>query len=236
MDPQTSKKPLHQNPVSEASSTPPPLPTPFSHSPHLRAAAGLVQHDPAVWEAPSVPRLPRGQEEGRHGGCLAHRQRGDGAANVLHGVVDGQPCGNHTPRGVDVHADLYREIRMRAECGEGLANCIEGGARSCSHSSRCRQGISPRPELLPSSSCTHRLLGVLRLQVQELGNDEIGARVLDGPVHAHDALPQEAGVDVEGPLAPRGGFYYHWHQGIRPQGTQQGPLLQGAGGRDGFTG
>ena len=48
---------------------------------------------------------------------------------------------------------------------------------------------------------THRLLRMLRFQVQQLRNDDVAGRVVDRPVDADDALPQQAGVDVEGALA-----------------------------------
>ena len=49
---------------------------------------------------------------------------------------------------------------------------------------------------------THRLLRVLRLQVQQLGHDDVGEVVVNRTIDAHNALAEEAGVDVKGPLPP----------------------------------
>ena len=47
------------------------------------------------------------------------------------------------------------------------------------------------------------LLGVLGLEVQELGDDEVGDLVVDLLAEEDDALAQEQRVDVEGALAAR---------------------------------
>ena len=54
-----------------------------------------------------MPWGPCGKEEGCHGGSLADGKSGDGAPNVLHGVVYGHARGYDAPWGVDVHANLY---------------------------------------------------------------------------------------------------------------------------------
>ncbi len=46
-------------------------------------------------------------------------------------------------------------------------------------------------------------LGVLRLEVEQLGDDEVGDLVVDLLPEEHDALAQEQRVDVEGALAAR---------------------------------
>jgi hypothetical protein len=48
-----------------------------------------------------------------------------------------------------------------------------------------------------------RQLGVGRLQVQELGHDEVGDLVVDRLAEEDDALVEQARVDVEGALAAR---------------------------------
>src|SRR5206468_11456111 len=45
------------------------------------------------------------------------------------------------------------------------------------------------------------LVGILRLQEQQLGDDEVGDLVVDRSADEDDALLQQPGVDVEGPLA-----------------------------------
>ena len=45
------------------------------------------------------------------------------------------------------------------------------------------------------------LLGVLRLEVEHLGDDEVGDLVVDLLAEKDDPLPQEQRIDVEGPLA-----------------------------------
>ena len=46
------------------------------------------------------------------------------------------------------------------------------------------------------------LPGVLGLEVQELGDDHVGDLVVDGGAEEHDAVLEQAGVDVGDPLAP----------------------------------
>src|SRR5439155_20917171 len=48
------------------------------------------------------------------------------------------------------------------------------------------------------------LVRVLRLEVEELGHDQVGDRVVDGRAQEDDALLEQPGVDVEGPLTPVG--------------------------------
>ena len=46
------------------------------------------------------------------------------------------------------------------------------------------------------------LAGVLGLEVEELGDDDVGDLVVDGGAEEHDAVLEQAGVDVGDPLAP----------------------------------
>lgn len=55
---------------------------------------------------------------------------------------------------------------------------------------------------------------VLGLEEEELGNDDMGGVVGDGPVDAHDSLFKEAREDVVGTLAPRRVLYHHRDQAI----------------------
>ena len=50
------------------------------------------------------------------------------------------------------------------------------------------------------------LAGVLRLEVDELGDDEVGDRVVDRGAEEHDAVGEQPGVDVVRPLAAVGGL------------------------------
>jgi hypothetical protein len=45
------------------------------------------------------------------------------------------------------------------------------------------------------------LLGIFRFQEQELGHQGVGHLIVDAGAQEDDPLPQEAGIDVEGPLA-----------------------------------
>src|SRR5919201_1453050 len=68
----------------------------------------------------------------------------------------------------------------------------------------------------------HVLVGVLRLQVEELGDDQVGDLVVDWGSEEDDALVQESRVDVERALAARGLFDHH-----RDQRAHSGSLLPG---------
>ena len=46
-----------------------------------------------------------------------------------------------------------------------------------------------------------RLVGVLGLEEQQLGDDQVGDLVVDRRAQEHDAFAQQPGVDVVGPLA-----------------------------------
>jgi hypothetical protein len=52
----------------------------------------------------------------------------------------------------------------------------------------------------------HRALHVLALEVQQLGDDQVGDVLVERGAQEHDALPQQPGVDVVGPFAPVGGL------------------------------
>src|SRR5207245_2049349 len=50
------------------------------------------------------------EQDGRHAGGQAHAHRHDAGLDVLHGVVDGQPGGDHATRAVDVETDVLVRI------------------------------------------------------------------------------------------------------------------------------
>src|SRR3954471_9066469 len=63
------------------------------------------------------------------------------------------------------------------------------------------------------------LVGVFGLQVQQLGDDEVGDLVVDGRADEHDPLVEQARVDVEGALAAGALLDDHrdeWHGASRP--------------------
>ena len=58
----------------------------------------------------------------------------------------------------------------------------------------------------------HIGVGVLRLEVQQLGDDQVGDVVVDRRAEEHDAIDQQPGVDVERPLAAGGALDDRWDQ------------------------
>ena len=59
------------------------------------------------------------------------------------------------------------------------------------------------------------LVGVVGLQVDELGDDEVGGLLVDLAAEEHDAVVEQAGVDVERALAAGGLLHDHgdqWHR------------------------
>lgn len=56
--------------------------------------------------------------------------------------------------------------------------------------------------------------GVLGLEEEELGDDDVGGVVGDGPVDANDSLLEEAGEDVVGAFASRRVLYDHGDQAV----------------------
>ena len=72
------------------------------------------------------------------------------------------------------------------------------------------------------------LLRVLRLEEQELRHDEVRVHVVDLAVHEHDAVLEEARVDVVGPLAASGLFD---DDGNEAEGGGSGTALASTGHR-----
>ena len=56
------------------------------------------------------------------------------------------------------------------------------------------------------------LVGVLRLEVQQLGADQVGDRVVDRRAQEDDVVLEQPRVEVEGPLAPVGLLDHRGHQ------------------------
>lgn len=80
------------------------------------APGRLVDHDPGVGEGAALARGAGGEEEGAHGGGLADAEGGDGGADVLHGVVDGEAGGDGAAGGVDVEGEgLGGVLRLEEE-------------------------------------------------------------------------------------------------------------------------
>lgn len=59
-----------------------------------------------------------------------------------------------------------------------------------------------------------RFGGVLGLEEEELGNDDVGGVVGDGAIDAHDSLLEEAGEDIVGALASRRVLYHHGDEAV----------------------
>jgi hypothetical protein len=70
-------------------------------------AARLVDHDPAVRQDVALAGAPAGQQQRAHGRGLPHADGGDGAADVVHGVVDGHAGGDGAAGGVYVQGDGF---------------------------------------------------------------------------------------------------------------------------------
>ena len=52
------------------------------------------------------------------------------------------------------------------------------------------------------------LVGILRLQIQQLGNHQTGGGIIDLFAQEDDAVVEQAGVDVVGTLTPVGLLYH----------------------------
>ena len=68
----------------------------------------------ALGRANRFPSSP-GQEYRSHTGAEPHAEGGHVGLDHLHGVVDGQPGVDHSPRGVDVELDVLIGVLMRQE-------------------------------------------------------------------------------------------------------------------------
>ena len=73
----------------------------------LGAAEGLMDHDPRVGQAVPFAFGARGEKDSSHAGGLADAVGVHLAGDVLHGVVDRQPCGDIATRGVNIDADVF---------------------------------------------------------------------------------------------------------------------------------
>ena len=59
------------------------------------------------------------------------------------------------------------------------------------------------------------LRGVLVVEEQELGHDDVGHLVVDGRAQEDDALLEQQRIDVVGPLAAAAGLDDHGDEGLR---------------------
>jgi hypothetical protein len=55
-------------------------------------------------------------------------------------------------------------------------------------------------------------LGVVELQEQHLGHDQVGAVVVDGALQKYDAVLEQAAVDIERPFFAAGLFNHIWNE------------------------
>ncbi len=69
------------------------------------------------------------------------------------------------------------------------------------------------------------LVGVLRLEVQQLGADEVGDEVVDRPAEEDDVLAEQPGEQVTADLAPRGLLddVGHVHAGVDVHHSSSSP-------------
>lgn len=70
------------------------------------SSARLVQHDARMRQGIALPLCASGEQERAHARSLADADCRDGRADVLHGIVDGEACGDGAAGGVDVEVDL----------------------------------------------------------------------------------------------------------------------------------
>ena len=82
----------------------------------LEAGGNLVDHDVGVGKAVALTLGAGRKEKGAHGGRDTHADGGDVRLDVLHCVVDGEPCGYRAARRVDVEEHvLLRVLRFQKE-------------------------------------------------------------------------------------------------------------------------
>ena len=68
------------------------------------------------------------------------------------------------------------------------------------------------------------LVGIVGLQVDELGDDQVGRFLIDLPPEEHDTVVEQVGIDVERTLAAGGLLYDHrneWHEASYRSGKAQ---------------
>lgn len=91
----------------------------------------LVHHDARVGQAAPVAQLSGSQQQRRHGRRLAHADGGHRAADVLHGVVDGQARGYDAACNALKTKKLRRVVCCRLSMREAIAlhSVVEGQTR-----------------------------------------------------------------------------------------------------------
>src|SRR5699024_6934091 len=73
----------------------------------LGATEGLVNHHFAVGQGEPFSFGSGREQKGTHGSGHSDTDRLDVAFNMLHGIIDGEPCGNGTARRVDVQLNVF---------------------------------------------------------------------------------------------------------------------------------
>jgi len=76
----------------------------------LEPAGGLVDQDAGVRQGEPHAFGTAGQQHRRHAGGEPHAHGRDPRTDVAHGVIDGQPGGNHAPGAVDVDVDVLVRV------------------------------------------------------------------------------------------------------------------------------
>ena len=76
----------------------------------LRTAEGLVDHDLAVRQGDTLALGTCGKQERTHGGSHTDADGGHVTLNEVHGVINGQTCGNRSAGAVDIKVDILIRV------------------------------------------------------------------------------------------------------------------------------
>ena len=129
-----------------------------------------------------------------------------------------------TVRLVDQHPGVRQGVAL-ARCARGEQH--RGGRRSLTDADRGHVGVDEPHRVVDGEQAVHVAtgtvdvdgdvgVGVLALQVQQLGDDQVGDVVVDGRAEEDDAIDEQPRVDVERSLASVGGLDDGWDQhGLR---------------------
>jgi hypothetical protein len=134
-----------------------------------------------------------------HRGCLPNAEGANGAPDVLHAVIDGEPCGDHPAWGVDVHLDLQQYMGVyRAwdliRCQQfsrvlwfsnGSSCILESCLPICTvarpYDTSFTRQHSPGPN-------PYRFIRMLRFKVEQLSHYQVAAMVVNGAIDYDNAL------------------------------------------------
>ncbi len=158
----------------------------------LASVAGqyLVETLPDEQDLPGVDLDVRGLALEAAQGLMDHHPGMGQAVPLALGATGEQQC-THARRLADAHGAHRRLDELH-----GVVDGHAGGHRAA-------RRVDVEMDVL---------VGVLRFEEQQLGHDEVGHVVLDGS-HAEDhPLLEQAGIDVEGTLAPGRLLHHHGHQ------------------------